>query len=368
MPFEIIPPGTHYDFIGKTRLAVSISIALLLASAIAIAVKGVKFGIDFQGGTEMQVLFAEQVEADEGAIRSVVLACGIQGASVVRYGDSVGREFLIRFPSGEAADAEGAGCPLSAEQQQAIEQAKRAGGGEADEGDKGETIDKLTYAMSNAIGPLEVERVEFVGPNVGSELRADGAKSLLAASILILIYIAFRFSWRFAPGAVIALVHDIGITAGVFVIFGLEFDLRVLAALLAILGYSINDTIVIYDRIRETLAVRTKFDLNDVVNQSVNQTLSRTALTSGLTMLSVLALWIFGGEVIRPFAIAMTVGIVAGTYSSVFIAPPILLILERRFGGAPAPTVAVEAGAVVRREAAPRKTAGSRSDRKKNRR
>ena len=195
----------------------------------------------------------------------------------------------------------------------------------------------------------------------------------MVACILILIYIAFRFSARFAPGAIIALVHDIGITAGIFVILGLEFDLRVLAALLATLGYSLNDTIIIYDRIRENMEMRTKFDLVDVLNQSVNQTLARTVLTSSTTMVLVLALWILGGEVIRPFAIAMAIGIVVGTYSSVFIASPTLLFLERRFGASSASAVAAgpapEAAPVARREPPPRRSAGSsKSKRKKKKR
>jgi preprotein translocase SecF subunit len=190
------------------------------------------------------------------------------------------------------------------------------------------------------------------------------------ACVLILLYIAFRFSARFAPGAIIALVHDIGITAGIFVILGLEFDLRVLAALLAILGYSLNDTIIIYDRIRENMELRTKFDLVDVLNQSVNQTLARTVLTSGTTMAVVLALWILGGEVIRPFAIAMAIGIVVGTYSSVFIASPTLLLLERRFGGASSSTSTIagpapEAVPVARHEAPPRRDIGSRKPKRK---
>ncbi len=378
MPFEFVPAGTHIDFIGKRRFAAAISIALLLAGAVAVLFKGVKLGIDFQGGTEMQVLFEAGIDTDEGAIRAVVGACGIKDASVVRYGESRGQEFLIRFQEGATATTEGDGCPLTAEQQQALERAKLAGGGGGDEGEKGETIDKLTYALTNEIGPLadgEPERVEFVGPRVGSELRADGIKSLLVACVLILIYIAFRFSTRFAPGAIIALVHDIGITAGIFVMLGLEFDLRVLAALLAILGYSLNDTIIIYDRIRENMELRTKYDLIDVLNQSVNQTLARTVLTSGTTMVAVLALWILGGEVIRPFAIAMAIGIVVGTYSSVFIASPTLLFLERRFGGKSAPAEAAapapEAAPVARREAPPRRVAGTRkpkSKRKKKKR
>ncbi len=377
MPFELVPPGTHIDFIGKRRITAAASIVVLLAGIVAVPINGVKLGIDFQGGTEMQVLFEDQVEADEGAIRRVIGACGIQDFSVVRYGEATGREFLIRFPAGADANTGGDACPLTPEQVEALERAKLAGGGEGDEGEKGETIDKLAYALINEIGPLsggEPERVEFVGPRVGSELRADGLKSLLVACILILIYIAFRFTARFAPGAIIALIHDIGITAGIFVIFGLEFDLRVLAALLAILGYSLNDTIIIYDRIRENMELRTKFDLVDVLNQSVNQTLARTVLTSGTTMVAVLALWILGGEVIRPFAIAMAIGIVVGTYSSVFIASPTLLFLERRFGGNAAPAAAgaaaPDAGYAVRHDAPPpqRGARPSNSKRKKKRR
>jgi preprotein translocase subunit SecF len=377
VPFELVPPGTHIDFIGKRRITGAISIALLLAGALAVAVNGVKLGIDFQGGTEMQVLFEDQIEVNEGSIRSVVGACGIDDFSVVRYGEATGREFLIRFQAGAVADVKGDACPLTPEQTEALERAKLAGGGGGDEGEKGETIDKLTYALTNEIGPLsggEPARVEFVGPRVGSELREDGVKSLLVACVLILIYIAFRFNARFAPGAIVALVHDIGITAGIFVILGLEFDLRVLAALLAILGYSLNDTIIIYDRIRENMELRTKFDLIDVLNQSVNQTLARTVITSGTTMVAVLALWILGGEVIRPFAIAMAIGIVVGTYSSVFIASPALLFLERRFGGKPTPAaaaagavVAPDAGYAVRHDAPPpqRGTHPSKSKRKK---
>jgi len=370
VPFQLVPAGTHIDFIGRRRIAATISTCLLLAGVIAVAVNGVKLGIDFQGGTEMQVLFEDQVDVDEGVIRSAIGACGIEDSSVVRYGETTGKEFLIRFQAGAVALAEGDGCPLTTEQKEALARAKLSGGGGGDEGEKGETIDKLAYAFGNEIGPLEVQRVEFVGPRVGSELRSDGIRSLLVACVLILIYIAFRFSARFAPGAIIALVHDIGITAGIFVILGLEFDLRVLAALLAILGYSLNDTIIIYDRIRENMELRTKFDLVDVLNQSVNQTLARTALTSCTTMAVVLALWILGGEVIRPFAIAMAIGIVVGTYSSVFIASPTLLLLERRFGGASPPSSmsagpAPEAAPVARREAPPRRDVGSRKPKRK---
>jgi preprotein translocase SecF subunit len=268
-------------------------------------------------------------------IRVVIGECGITDSSVVRYGETDAAEFLIRFRLDASAPDRGEGCPLTPEQVVALEEAAMAGGGTGDAGDageKGETIDKLTYALGNSIGALTVQRVEFVGPRVGAELRDSAIRSLAVATLLILIYIAFRFSARFAPGAIIALIHDIGITAGIFVILGLEFDLRVLAALLAIIGYSLNDTIIIYDRIRENMLLRTKHDLVDVLNQSVNQTLARTILTSGTTLVAVLSLWVLGGEVIRPFAIAMTIGIIVGTYSSIFIASPTLLFLENRFG------------------------------------
>jgi preprotein translocase SecF subunit len=210
------------------------------------------------------------------------------------------------------------GCPLYDRDRVALEEAS----GLAEGADTtGVLVDLLSRALTNEVGPLVVQRVEFVGPRVGGELRRDGVNALLIACVLILLYVAFRFSARFAPGAIVALVHDIGITAGLFVILGLEFDLRVLAALLAILGYS-----------RENMELRTKFDLEDVLNRSVNQTLSRTVLTSGTTLAAVLALLFLGGEVLRPFALAMVVGVFVGTYSSAFIAAPTLLWLENRFG------------------------------------
>jgi preprotein translocase SecF subunit len=256
---------------------------------------------------------------------------------VVRYGETDAAEFLIRFRMVEGeAEVErvaSADCPLTEADRARLAEAARAGGGEGGVGEKGEIVDRVAFALKNDVGPVEVRRVEFVGPRVGAELRRDGLYAMSIASLLILAYIAFRFSLRFAPGAIVALLHDVGVTAGLFVIFGLEFDLRVLAALLAILGYSLNDTIIIYDRIRENMELRTKHNLVDVLNLSVNQTLARTILTSGTTMAAVLALLVVGGEVIRPFAIAMAIGIIVGTYSSTFIAAPTLLFLETRFGG-----------------------------------
>ena len=173
--------------------------------------------------------------------------------------------------------------------------------------------------------------MEYVGPRVGAELREDGALALLYSAIMILIYVAFRFSARFAPGAVVAVVHDLAITASILVILGEEFDLRILAAMLAILGYSLNDTIIIYDRIRENMELHTTADLEATLNTSVNQTLSRTVLTSVTTLLALLSLFFLGGEVIQPFAKTMLIGVLVGTYSSIFIASPLLLFLEQRY-------------------------------------
>jgi preprotein translocase subunit SecF len=319
VPIEIIPAGTNIDFIGKRKLAAMLSVGFIVASLLAIPIRGINWGIDFAGGTEIQVKFAPDVAASEGSIREVVSgAADIKDPSVVRYGDEADNEFLIKFRG--ALEAPGSAA------------AEGADGGEAAAAAEEETSDKIVRierSLAGAIGAVSIQRVDFVGPRVGAELRDDGLLSLFWASLAILVYIAFRFSSRFAPGAIVAVIHDLLVTAGVFVILGLEFDLRVLAAMLAILGYSLNDTIIIYDRIRENMALRTKADLPEVLNQSVNQTLSRTVLTSGTTLAALLALFFLGGDVIRPFAFAMILGVIVGTYSSIYIAAPVLLLLER---------------------------------------
>ena len=305
---EIIKPGTQIDFIGRWKLCASLSLALILLSVAMIPVRGFRLGIDFAGGNELQVLFADG-QVGEGQVRSVVRGLGVEEVSVVRFGAEGEGEFLIRF----RGDIPG----VSIEDRMA----------------------PLRAALGEQVGTVDVLRVETVGPRVGGELRRNGLLALLWSFCAILIYIAFRFSARFSPGAVIAVIHDVLVTCGIWVLLGFEFDLRVLAALLAIVGYSLNDTIIVYDRIRENLEIHTGVALQEVLNRSVNQTLSRTLLTSGTTMVAVLALWILGGDVIRPFAIAMAIGIVVGTYSSIYIAAPTLLVLENRFGeNAPPPT------------------------------
>jgi len=299
VPFELVKPGTHIDFVRFARPAAILSLVLILASIAAIPVRGFRLGIDFAGGTEVQVRFTDERAAGEGAIRDVV-GRFVGEASVVRFGEPGSQEYLIKFPEGQ--------------------------------GDRGERVDRIAEALESEVGPLVVDRVEFVGPKVGEELRADGLQALGVAGLLVLLYIGFRFTARFAPGAIMAVIHDVLLTGGLFVVLGMEFDLRVLAAMLAIVGYSLNDTIIVYDRIRENMEIRTRQDLPEVINQSINQTLGRTLLTSGTTLLAVLALLFLGGEVIEPFAFAMTVGIVVGTYSTIYVAAPTLLFLERRFG------------------------------------
>ena len=296
---EVIPHGTKIDFIGKWRVCMTASALLILLGVLAIPVRGFRLGLDFSGGTEVQVRFGGDQPVGEGPIRDAVSGLGIQEPSVVRYGPEGAREFLIRFRDG------------------------------LDE-TKADRLEPMRQALAK-LGSVEIERAEYVGPKVGAELRRAGLYSLGLAFLLILVYVGFRFSPRFAPGAVIALVHDVLTTCAVWILLGFEFDLQVVAALLTIIGYSINDTIVIYDRIRETMELHTKVDLADVINRSVNVTLSRTILTSGATLLSVLALLTV--PAVRPFALAMVIGMISGVYSTVYIASAILLLLEQRGAG-----------------------------------
>jgi len=317
VPFEIVPSGTNINFLGHRRICLAISLALIALGIVAVLVRGsVPMGIDFVGGTEIQLLFDDDVQAQEAEIRDVTREAGFSDASVVRFGEEGSNEFLVRFK----AD------PGTA---QAVESDEPTDGLAANT-----RIIQLESAIRARIGGFTEQRVEFVGPKVGAELRSDGANALLFSALAILAYVAFRFNARFAPGAVVAVVHDLAITGGLLVIAGVEFDLRILAAMLAILGYSLNDTIIIYDRIRENMELHTTADLEEVLNTSVNQTLSRTVLTSITTILALLSLYFLGGEVIQPFAFAMLIGVLVGTYSSIFIASPLLLFLEGRYGDA----------------------------------
>jgi preprotein translocase subunit SecF len=304
--FEIIRPNTHIDFISYFRRWVAVSISVMVIGAIWAAVFGVRVGVDFAGGTEAHVRFASA--ADESKVSGALDEKLLPGLSVVRYGEAT--DYLIRFQGDRKIDA----AP--------------------DEGGKitarNDRVIAMQETLAREVGSLEVERVEFVGPKAGVELRNAALKALVISFGALLVYIWFRFSIAFAPGAVIALVHDVLVTCAFLVMLGREFDLTVLAGLLALVGYSLNDTIIVYDRIRETMEVHGHGDMAAVINESVNHTLSRTLITSGVTMLSVIALLVLGGPVVRNFSLTMTIGIVVGTYSSIYIASPIALLIEQR--------------------------------------
>ncbi len=277
-----------FDFVGKRRIAGVISLALVLASITLLVVRGLNLGLDFTGGTLVELEFAQPVEVKE--VRERLVKAGFEEAVVQHFGTS--REVLIRLPArGDRSSAD------------------------------------LSTRILAALPDATMRRVEFVGPQVGDELTEDGGLAMLYALIGILIYVAIRFQSKFAPGAVIALVHDVSITLGVFSAAWMEFDLPTLAAILAVIGYSLNDTIVVYDRIRENFRRMRKASAEEIVNASLNQTLSRTIVTSLTTLLVVVCLFFLGGEMIHDFAAALIIGIVVGTYSSIYVASSITLAL-----------------------------------------
>jgi preprotein translocase subunit SecF len=284
---------------GKRRAALIISGLLIIAGIVSLIVHGgPNYGIDFAGGTLIQVRFLQPVSLDE--IRESLKDAAI-GGTIQRFGAEGVGEYLIRLQT-SSSDVEG----LSAQINDAL--AERFG--------------KDTF---------EIRRTEMVGPKVGKDLRKKGLQAIIAALIGILIYISIRFKLRFAIGAVAALAHDVMITVGVFSLANKEFSLPVLAALLTIVGYSLNDTIVVYDRIRENTGRMRRELFEKTVNISINETLSRTILTSCTTLIVVIVLFLMGGGVIHDFTFALMVGIVVGTYSSVFVASPLVVLWEKKF-------------------------------------
>jgi preprotein translocase subunit SecF len=292
---ELIRANTKIRFLGQTqgKIAVALSLILILASFLSFFTRGFNFGIDFTGGTLVEVGYQQDVELD--LIRTALDTSGYQGASVQHFGTL--KDVLIRVPPVEGQTS----AELS-----------------------NEVFSSLSKAAESEI---ELRRVEFVGPQVGDELTEKGGLAVLYSLLGILIYVAFRFEWRFAVGAVTAIVHDVVVTVGLFSLLQIEFDLPVLAAVLAVIGYSLNDTIVVYDRIRENFRKVRKGTPLDIVNGALNQTLSRTVITSGTTAAVVLALFILGGQIIHGFALALLVGIIIGTYSSIYVASYAVLAL-----------------------------------------
>ena len=380
--FDIIPHGTKIDFVGKRRIAVVLSVVVNLAVILWAlpAVHGLNYGVDFAGGTEMEVRFAKQVDA--GAIRKAVEELGFKDASVQTYGADSENTFLVRVgrialmspedvkkvedavqakfavesmsfnaESGDKIDFQFKGAPPApAELQAAVEGAgvkvrevrEEAG---LTAGTRSFAVitqgiqDKLERGLAARFGdvsplvdgkPTPVQRVEYVGPAVGRELRNQGFKAILYAMALIVVYVGLRFDFRFSPGVIIALVHDAIITLGYFAFSGREFNLTSVAVILTVVGYSVNDTVVVYDRIRENQGKLKGKRLADLVNLSINEVLGRTFLTSFATALSLVGLLIFGVGTIFDFSAAMVIGIISGTYSTWFIAAPMTIWLEER--------------------------------------
>ncbi|MGA0334843.1 MAG: protein translocase subunit SecF [Luminiphilus sp.] len=272
-------------------VAVAFSAAAMLTAIVSLSINQLNWGLDFTGGTLVEVAYSDT--ADLGGIRSTLDREGYDGAIVVSFGTD--RDVLVRLPDGYS------------DQQGAI------------------MVDKLRSATDMDI---ELRRIEFVGPQVGDELRDDGGIAMLTALGLVMLYVAFRFQIKFALGAVIALAHDVIFTLGFFSLTGLEFDLTVLAALLAVVGYSLNDTIVVSDRIRENLRKVRRASPAEVIDISLTETLGRTLVTSLTTLLVLVALAVFGGEMIFGFAIALLVGVAVGTYSSIYVSATTLLQLD----------------------------------------
>jgi preprotein translocase subunit SecF len=294
---SLVPVGTKIDFMRFRKIAAIFSLALVVVSAGLFFTKGLNFGIDFRGGILMEI--RTDGPADISKLRSTLNELNLGEVQLQEFGQPT--DVLIRIerqPGGEKG------------QQIAVEKAKAALG------------EKVNY-----------RRTEFVGPKVGGELIEAGVTAVLLAMAAMLVYIWFRFEWQFGVGAVVALLHDVALTIGVFALLGLEFNLSTVAAILTIAGYSINDTVVVYDRVRENLRKFKQMSLYELLNLSVNGTLSRTLLTSVTTLIALGALYFFGGEVIKGFSFAMIWGVIVGTYSSIFIAVPLLVYMNLRRSG-----------------------------------
>ncbi|MCW8840061.1 MAG: protein translocase subunit SecF [Gammaproteobacteria bacterium] len=289
---QLLNKETHINFLGLRKPAMALSLLMIVIAIGSIAVRGFNFGIDFTGGTIIEVGYPQSAELQQ--IRGVLEEQGYSDAVVQHFGAAT--EVMIRIAPREGVTS-------------------------------AELSDRLFALLKADESAVELRRVEFVGPQVGEELTNDGGLAMIYALIGILIYVALRFEYRFAVGSVAALVHDVIITLGVFSLLQLDFDLTVLAAVLAVIGYSLNDTIVVFDRIRENFRKMRKGSSEEVVNASLNQTLSRTLMTSFTTLLVLFALFFFGGEVIHGFATALLIGILVGTYSSIYVASATALAL-----------------------------------------
>lgn len=298
---KLVPDKTNFPFVKYRHIAVGLSVAVMIASIVLLVAKGLNFGIDFEGGTVIEI--ATKGPADIADLRAKLSHLGLGDVQLQRFGQD--NDVLIRV--GAAHD------------------------GSATD-DAGQVVVKK---VKDALGTgVEYRRIESVGPQVSGELIHSATLAVLVAIAMMFAYIWFRFEWQFGLGAVLALVHDVLATIGVFALFQMEFNLTTIAALLTIVGYSMNDTVVVFDRIRENLRKFKKMDLGELIDLSINETLARTIMTSATTLIALFALFIFGGEVIRSFTFAMIFGIFVGTYSSIFVAAPVLIAIgvKREWG------------------------------------
>ena len=289
---ELIRQGLDLDFMSRRRIAVLFSAAMLAVSILSLAIRGLEFGIDFTGGTLVEVGYPSAVDLEP--VRATLDRAGFEGAVVQHFGTA--QDVLVRLAP-------------------------------RDDVDKAELSNRAFDALRARDPAVDLRRVEFVGPQVGEELTEQGGLAMLIALGAIFLYVMFRFEWKFSAGAVAALFHDVLITLGVFSVLGLSFDLTVLAAVLAVIGYSLNDTIVVFDRIRENFRRMRRGTPVSIVNRSLNQTLSRTLMTSLTTLLVLIALFFLGGELIHGFATTLIIGVVIGTYSSIYVASSLTLRL-----------------------------------------
>jgi len=285
---------THFDFLGDTRrkIAVGISTIVIIVSIASLATRGLEFGIDFTGGILLEVGYQEA--ADLGSIRSKLADAGFEDAQVLRFGADT--DVLVRLPPQDGVNPD-------------------------------ELRDQLRATVAVGTTGVDLRRVEFVSPQVGKELTERGGLAMIIAMMLIFVYVMIRFQWKFAAGAVAALAHDVIVTIGFFSLFGFSFDLTVVAAVLAVIGYSLNDTVVAFDRIRENFFKLRGVSAQESMNTSINEMLARTIITGVTTLLVLVALLLLGGESIAPFSIALIVGIIVGTYSSIWTASATALAL-----------------------------------------
>ena len=296
--FELIPPDTNINFVGLLRPAIILSLVAVVASLVLLVVPGPKLGIDFAGGSLVQVRFSSEKQADE--VRAAAQGAGLPELDVQDFGTDH-RDFLFRVPLSENETGDAVNQRL---------------------------VDALQKAFPG--DQSEILRVEAVGPRVGDELRQKAVLSVILATLLIGLYIWARFEWRFAVGTGAAILHDVIIVVGFLIIFGYEFDLTIVASLLTVVGFSVNDKVVVSDRIRENRHRDQKSPLDRLINTSINETLGRTIVTNGTTFLAALALFLFGGDVLHGFAFAIVVGSIIGTYSSVYISSSTVLLFERQ--------------------------------------